>query len=89
MTARKSPSAAEALGESIPFVYEGVDYSLAPSSEWDYAALEAFEDGKIATFLRLILGEAQHNAFKATKPKVGDVNKFVTELQKALGIAGN
>lgn len=89
MTARKTPAAAEALREMIPFTARGVDFELTPSDEWDFEAIEAFEAGKVATFLRLILGEEQYNAFKATKPKVGDIDEFVTDLQKALGIAGN
>lgn len=89
MTARKSPTAAEALGDKIPFSARGVDFALTPSSEWDFEALEAYEEGKIALFLRLILGDAQYAAFKATKPKVADVNEFVEALQKALGIEGN
>ncbi len=84
-----NPTAAEALDSKIPLTYNGVDYLLVTSSDWDYEALEAYEQGKIATFLRIILGEAQHNAFKATKPKVSDVNSFSQAIQKALGIAGN
>lgn len=90
MTARKSnATAAEALGEKVPFSHNGVDYLVPTSADWPYAALEAFETGKIATFLRLILGDAQHAAFVATGPKVSDVNGFVESMQKALGIAGN
>ncbi len=85
----KSAAAAEALAEKIPFTWNGIDFELDPTTEWDYEALEAYESGKITAFLRLILGEAQHAAFKATKPKVGAVNEFVREIQKALGIAGN
>jgi hypothetical protein len=85
----KSAAAAEALGEKIPFHARGVDFELAPSSEWDFDAIEAFEEGRIATFLKLILGAKQYAAFKATKPKVGDVDAFVLDLQKALGIEGN
>lgn len=84
-----NPTAAEALAEKVPFTYNGVDYELDPSTEWDYSALEAFESGKIATFLRIILGDEQHSAFKATKPKVKDTADFVKAVQKALGIAGN
>lgn len=85
----KSAAAAEAMGDKIPFHSRGVDFALTPSSEWDFEALEAYEEGKIALFLRLILGNAQYAAFKATKPKVGEVNEFVEDLQKALGIEGN
>lgn len=84
-----NPTAAEALGEKIPFTHNGVDYLLEPSTEWDVDALEAFEAGKIMTFLRMILGEEQYAKFKATKPKAGAVNGFLGGIQKALGIAGN
>ena len=91
MTARKpaNPTAAEALGDRIPYTYGGESYLVLPSIEWSYDALEAFESGKLATFLREILGEEQHARFKATKPKVGDVNDFILGLQSALGISGN
>jgi hypothetical protein len=89
MTAKKSPAAHEALAELVPFTYNGVDYELSPTSEWDYEALEAFEQGRFVAFLESVLGTEQHAAFKATKPKVGDVGAFVEALQKALGISGN
>lgn len=89
MAARKNPIAAEALGDKIAFNYNGADYFVTSTEDWDYEVLEAFEDGKIVTFLRLILGTEQHAAFKATKPKVADVNAFVEAIQKALGIQGN
>lgn len=92
MTAPKNPknaTAAEALGGKVPFTYNGVDYLVTPSSDWDYDALEAYEDGKITVLLRSILGPEQHAAFKATKPKVGDVGAFVEAIQSALGLSGN
>lgn len=85
----KSPTAAEALGESTPMTFRGVDYDVLPTSEWPFEALEAFEDGKVATFLRLVLGEDQIAAFRETKPTVAVFQEFVVELQAALGIAGN
>lgn len=84
-----NPAAAEALGEAVPFTFRGVEYRVPPTTEWDYEALEVFESGKVATFLRMVLGEAEHNRFKATKPKVSDVNEFVAALKGALGIQGN
>lgn len=88
-TTRKSPTAAEALGEKIHFIFGGIEYLVAPTSEWSYDALEAFEDGKVTTFLREVLGADEHAKYKATKPRVSDVGDFVTALQKALGISGN
>lgn len=89
MTARKNPTAAEALGEHVPFTFAGVDYSVPPTSQWPFEALEAFEAGKVATFLRLVLGDDQVAAFRATKPTVATFQALVVELQDALGISGN
>jgi len=88
--ARKTtPTAAEALAEKVPFTYNGVDYQLEPTSEWSYEVLEAFEDGRLSSFLRGVLGDEQHEKFKATKPRVKDLEGFVLGLQGALGISGN
>lgn len=88
-TATPNPSAAEALSLNIPFSYGGVDYLVAPTTEWEYSVLEAYEEGRIAGFLKGVLGAEQHDKFKATRPKVTAVRDFVVALQKALGIAGN
>lgn len=88
-TTRKTATAAEALGTGVPFTFAGVDYLVAPTSEWPFEALEAFEDGKVATFIRAVLGEEQTATFRATKPTVTVLKDFVVELQKALGLAGN
>jgi hypothetical protein len=88
-TTRKSATAAEALGTGVPFTFGGVDYTVTPTAEWTFEALEAFEDGKVATFIRVILGEEQTATFRATKPTVTTLKEFVVELQKALGLAGN
>lgn len=86
---KKNPTAAEALSAKIPFTFEGVDYTVDPTSEWSYEAIEAFEEGRISGFLKGVLGDAEHEKFKATKPRISDVNRFVEALQTALGIAGN
>lgn len=85
----KNPTAAEALGDKIPFTFDGVDYLIDPTSEWPFDALESFEDGKIAAFLRAVLGTEQYAKFKATKPTVGRTNEFVEAFQAALGVQGN
>lgn len=86
---QKPAAAHEALGEKIPFSYRDVDYLVDPTSEWDFEAVENFENGRIATFLRLVLGDEQYAAMKKTNRTVGEVDTFAEELQKALGIQGN
>ena len=85
----KSAAAAEALGESIPFTFEGETFSVAPSSEWSFDALEAYESGRILAFLREILAEESWAKLRALKPKAATVGDFVVAVQKAVGIAGN
>lgn len=89
MTSPKNPTAAEALGEMIPFTFDGKDYLVAPSSEWSFDALEAYEEGRVLAFLREILDEEGFKTLRAAKPKASVLGEFVVTLQKAVGIAGN
>lgn len=90
-TARKTstPAAVEVAEDTVPVVYNGTTFHVPTSSDWPYDALVALEDGHIAAFLRTVLGEEQHEAFVALKPRVRDLEAFVTSLQEAQGIAGN
>jgi hypothetical protein len=88
-TTRKSATAAEALSEKIPFDYQGVEYEIDPTPEWDYEAFEALSDGLVPIFLRSVLGAEQHARFKATKPKVKDLQGFVEAIKSAAGVSGN
>lgn len=83
------PVAAEAIGALIPVDFDGVTYNVPPSNRWPYAALVAFEDGKVAGFLRSLLGEEEHAKFAATEPYIEDLDRFVTAIQEGLGISGN
>ena len=85
----KSAAAAEALGESIPFTFADETYVVAPSSEWSFDALEAYENGRVLHFLREILDEDSWAKLRAVKPKAATLGDFVVSLQKAVGIAGN
>lgn len=80
---------AEALVEHLPFEHAGHTYHVLPTSEWPFTALAAYEDGKVSTFIRLILPAEDYDAFLATSPKVADLEGFVLALQSALGISGN
>ncbi|CCQ44312.1 hypothetical protein ARTSIC4J27_236 [Pseudarthrobacter siccitolerans] len=89
MTSKNTPAAAEALGEIIPFAFEGKDFAVAPSSEWSFDAIEAYEEGRVLAFLREILDETSFKTLRAMKPKASVLGEFVGALQKAAGIAGN
>ncbi|AYN59101.1 tail assembly chaperone [Arthrobacter phage Yang] len=89
MTSPKTPAAAEALGESIPFTFDGQDFTVLPSSEWSFDALEAYETGRVLAFLQEILDGDSYATLRAMKPKASVLGDFVIALQRAAGIAGN
>lgn len=92
MTARKNtpnPTAAEALGESVPVEFQGVTYQVPPTSEWEYAWLVDLEAGRVIKFLTAVLGKDQHDAFVATKPKAPALGEFIATIQRDLGVQGN
>jgi hypothetical protein len=91
MPASKStPVKAEALNDTIRFSYDGEQYEIPSAADWDVDALEAFEDQKIITCVRLILGPEQWKRFKAKKRTMGDLNGLFTEMQAHLvGPSGN
>lgn len=84
------PAAAhEALGNKIPFTHNGEDFLVLSTLDWPFEAIEYFEEGKVAKFLRLVLGDEDYARMKKSNPTVRDVNEFSTALQKVLGIQGN
>lgn len=85
-----TPAKAEALNESIKFEYDGESYTVAPAAEWDVEALEAFEDQKIITCVRMILGDDQWKRFKSKPRNMGDLNGlFMTMQAQLVGPSGN
>lgn len=79
---------AEATSAPIEFEFEGENYSIPPASEWDLDALEAWEEGKVATLVRALLGPEQYATFRSVPRTVGDLSRFAETLQDAVG-AGN
>lgn len=63
--------------------FEDVDYTIAPAEDWSLDAIEAYEDGKIATLVREILGAEQWARFKEKPRKVSDLTAFMREFEKA------
>lgn len=74
--------------KTATFDYDGVTYTVPDADEWSLDALEAYEDGKVATLIREILGSAQWATFKSKPRKIADLNGLFEAAQEALG-AGN
>lgn len=85
-----APAKAEATDASITFDFDGETYTVDPARTKDLDTLEAFEDGRIITAIKALIGDKQYRAFRA-KPErdADDLGRFVDALQAALGISGN
>lgn len=85
-----TPVKAEALNQDVTFTFDGESYTITSAAEWDLDALEAFEDQKVVTCVRLILGADQYKRFKTKRRTVGQLNAMFVEMQRALvGDSGN
>ncbi|GAA4981223.1 hypothetical protein [Actinopolymorpha pittospori] len=87
--ADSTPAKAEARGESVAFEYDGDSYVVPPPMEWDVDVLEAYEDGKVATTVRALLGASQWAKFRSKPRTVQSLNDLFVSLQTAMGLEGN
>ena len=87
MTAPK-PTASAADPVFATFTFEGAKYTIPEADEWSLDALEAYEDGKVATLIREILGAAQWATFKSKPRTVADLTALFEAAQVAMS-AGN
>jgi hypothetical protein len=88
MTTQNSAQA-EATNSSVEVHYDGETYTVAPAREWDLDVLEAYENGMIATTVKVVLGAEQYERFRSVKRTVGDLEDLFLEIQSALGVEGN
>lgn len=70
----------------VTFEYDGVSYTVDKNSANDVDVLEAFEDQKVITPMRFILGDVQWQKFKAKKRTAEDLTELAEVLFKALGM---
>lgn len=89
MAKSTAPIKAEANGDETAFEFDGRTYVVPPVTEWDVDAIEAVEDGRMATACRALLGEEQWRAFKSRKRTVADLRDLYQTIEAALGTEGN
>lgn len=68
----------------VVFTYDEETYTIPSADEWSVEALEAFEDGKIATLLREVLGPEQWSTFKSKRRTMSDLNDLFEAANKRL-----
>lgn len=79
----------EAFDETHEVEFDGETYMIPPSSQWSISAIEAYEDGKVVTMVRAILGTEQWERFKRKPRTAADLGSLFEAMQEALGLEGN
>jgi hypothetical protein len=78
---RKTPATTD--GRSV--MWRGKRFRLPTPAAMPLEALEAEEDGKHLTALRLILGTKQYATFRALAATAADAEDFSAQVMKELG----
>lgn len=76
---------AEAQGKGVDVEFDGVTYTVPPSSEWDLDAIEAAENGQVITSVKMILGDAQWTEFRKHNKTMGDLERFMDAVGDVTG----
>lgn len=79
-------TAKDMASDTVSFEYGGNTFSVGDAEGWDVEVLEAFEDGKVVTAVRALLGPEQWATFKAGKPTVAELNGLFEVAAEALGL---
>lgn len=77
---------ADATGTPIHVEYDGEDYEIQPAAKWDLDVLESYEDGKILSTVRALLGPDGWAKFRAKPRNVGDLEGMMNAIQSGLGL---
>lgn len=89
MANTKNALKAEASDQNDPikFEFKGYEYEMPHPDEWDIEVAEAYEDGKVVTALRHILGDEQWRLYKEReRPKSKDLQAFLDSMFQQTGM---
>ncbi len=80
---------AEATNTNVKVEFRGETYEIPGNAEeYDLEVMEAYEDGKLVSALRALLGEAQWSLLKTrTRPKLKDLNEIAATFLGTVGLS--
>jgi hypothetical protein len=85
-TALKAIKEEAADPNTTVFTYDGEQWTMKPTDEWDIEIFEMIEDSKLVSAVREILGAKQWARFKAKKRKVKDFSDIYDKIQEVMGV---
>lgn len=77
------------MAERVQFEYNNNKYYVTKTEDWSLDVLESYENNKIATATKKLLGDEQYKKFKDTNPTIKDLNKLFSKIQEVLGMKEN
>jgi hypothetical protein len=82
-----NPQKAEAKAdESTVFSFDGDDYLIPSSDDWDLDALDQYEQGHDLSFMRLLIGPDQWATFRKKHKNRKQLSDLYEAWQKALNL---
>lgn len=85
MVESKGAETPEAYEKAFEVEFDGEKYKIEPAGEWSIDILEAVEDERFLTAVRLIVGEDQLKKFRKKHTKLRELNEFLVALTNAAG----
>ncbi len=79
---RPAPKPAD---DRVTVTWRGTTYTLPTADDFPLEAMEAEENGKTLTALRLILGDDQYATWRKDARTAGDAEEFSTHIMRELG----
>ncbi len=84
-TQRAETATTPAAVPPVSVTWRGTTFALPTAADFPLAAIEAEEDGKHLTALRLILGQDQYGAWRSLATTAADAEEFSTLVMTELG----
>jgi len=79
---------AEAESEDFSVRIGGEDFTFPNVREWPVEITERLSNGDLTGAIRLLLPEADHSRFFATRPTMGDLSDLFDSLGQSAGVGG-
>ncbi|MFI9381236.1 hypothetical protein [Kutzneria sp. NPDC052558] len=89
MTARQRAEATKTTPATktaaVTVTWRDTTYTLPTADDFPFEAMEASEEGRTITALKLILGQAQYAEWRKHVKTAGDVEEFSETIMRELG----
>lgn len=80
---KKNPLKAEAQSDSVGFEFRGIALTAPMGDAYPLAAIEAYEEGKMVSFVRVMLGSDQMRKLQTELKTLKDLRELAEAMTAA------